>query len=56
LGATEIEKLRVADAAPAAARTVKFATPAALGVPEITPLLAPRASPAGSCPLVIDQV
>ena len=36
--------------------TVKLDVPLAVGVPEIRPVLAPRASPAGRLPAVIDQV
>ena len=36
--------------------TVKFAVPLAVGVPEIWPEAAPRASPAGRLPPVMDQV
>jgi hypothetical protein len=35
---------------------VKFETPVAVGVPEITPVPAVSASPAGSAPLAIDHV
>ena len=36
--------------------TVKFEVPAVVGVPEITPLLAPRVKPAGKLPLMMLQV
>jgi hypothetical protein len=36
--------------------TVKFAVPAAVGVPEITPVLALRDNPAGRLPLLTLQV
>ena len=35
---------------------VKFEVPPAVGVPEITPLLAARVNPAGKLPEVIDHV
>jgi hypothetical protein len=35
---------------------VKLDVPLAVGVPEIRPVLAPRASPAGRLPAVMDQV
>src|SRR5262245_66350412 len=41
--------------APAVTRTVKFEVPVAVGVPEITPVLAASVSPAGSAPLAIDH-
>src|SRR5262245_41623548 len=42
--------------APALTPTVKFEVPVAVGVPEITPVLAVSASPAGSVPLTSDHV
>src|SRR5215813_7135751 len=42
--------------APPATPIVKLDVPAAVGVPEITPVLAARVNPAGSVPLAIDQV
>ena len=36
--------------------TVKFEVPVAVGVPEITPVLAVSVSPGGSAPLAIDHV
>ena len=36
--------------------TVKMLVPAPVGVPEITPVLALRASPTGRLPTVVDQV
>src|SRR2546421_146265 len=44
--------------APAASTTwrVKLDIPAAVGVPGMAPVLAPRLSPAGSAPAVTDQV
>src|SRR5262245_48531284 len=53
---TETLSARVAVCAPALTRTVGLETPVAVGVPEITPVLALRASPAGSVPLTIDHV
>ena len=42
--------------APAVTRTVKLEVPVAVGVPEMTPVLAASVSPAGSAPLAIDHV
>src|SRR5262247_3467281 len=42
--------------APAVTRTVKFAVPAAVGVPVIAPVLGVSVSPAGSVPLASAQV
>ena len=52
--ATVAVRLRVADCAPLVTCTVTFATPAAVGIPESTPLAA-SVSPAGSVPAVTDQ-
>src|SRR5215475_10570516 len=52
----EMEKVLGAVSAPAVTRTVTLDTPIAVGVPEITPVLAASVSPAGNAPLAIDHV
>ena len=42
--------------APATTLNVTLDTPIAVGVPEITPVLAPSVRPAGNVPLAMDQV
>jgi len=58
VGTAVITMLRVFVLFPAAfvALTEKLNVPAAVGVPEITPVVAFKVRPAGSTPLDIDQV
>lgn len=41
---------------PSATVAVKLVVPMAVGVPEMMPVVAPRLSPAGRLPAVMDQV